>query len=152
LNPNTPFEYHFLDEEFESQYKNEQRFGKIFNYSTILAIFISALGLFGLASFTAERRTKEIGIRKTLGASVRKIILNLSREFIILVLIANIFSWPLAYYFGNMWLEGFAYRADPEIWLFLISGLTALMIALATISYHVIKASMRNPVNSLRYE
>ncbi len=152
LNPESPFEYHFLDETFNLQYSFEQRFGRIFNYASILTILISAFGLFGLISYTAERKTKEIGIRKTLGASVKDIMFNLSKEFILLVFTANIISWPIAYHLGNKWLDGFAYRTEIEIWLFLVSGSAALTIALITISYHIVKASLRNPVDSLKHE
>jgi putative ABC transport system permease protein len=117
-----------------------------------LAILIACLGIFGLASFTAEKRTKEIGIRKVLGASVSGIIMNLSKEFTKWVVLANVIAWPIAYYFMNNWLHNFAYRINLNIWIFILSGLAALAIALLTVSYQSIKAATADPVDSLRYE
>ena len=124
----------------------------IFGSFSILAIIIACLGLFGLISFATEQRTKEIGIRKVLGASVQGIVGLLITKFIKWVLMADIIAWPLAYFFMNNWLKNFAYRTDMSIWIFIISGLTALAIALLTISYQTIKAATSNPVDSLRYE
>ena len=150
--PNQPFEYNFLDEVFNSQYKADQQFGKVFGLFTFLAIVISCLGLLGLASYTNLRRTKEIGIRKVLGASVPGIISMLSRDFTKWVLMANVIAWPIAYYFMNKWLEDFAYRIDLSWWMFALSGGIALVIALATVSFQAIKAAVANSVESLRYE
>jgi putative ABC transport system permease protein len=147
-----PFEYYFLDEAYDSLYKSEIRLNIFFRLFTLIAIFISSLGLFGLASFTAERRTKEIGIRKVLGASVPSIVIFISRGFTKWVLLANILAWPVAYYFMNKWLQNFAYRIDLSIWIFILSGLAAFGIALLTVSYQSIKAATANPVKSLRYE
>ncbi len=152
--PNWPFVYSFLDEDFNKLYGVEERFGKIFGNFTFLAIFIASLGLFGLASFTAERRTKEIGIRKILGASAAKIMVMLSGEFTTLVLLANLIAWPVAYYFMDQWLQGFSFRINlvSHLWAFAAAGFLALFIALLTVSYQAIRASLANPVEALRYE
>ena len=147
-----PFEYYFLDEAYDSLYRSEIRLNLFFRLFTLIAIFVSSLGLFGLASFTAERRTKEIGIRKVLGASVPSIVIFISRGFTKWVLLANIIAWPVAYYFMNKWLQNFAYRIDLSVWIFLLSGLAAFIIALLTVSYQSIRAATANPVDSLRYE
>jgi putative ABC transport system permease protein len=150
--PNKPFEYFFLDEDFNKLYQSEQKTGEIFSVFSVLAIFIACLGLFGLAAFTAERRTKEIGIRKVLGASIPGIVILLSKEFTKWVLVANIIAWPLAYYFMNNWLQNFAYRIDPGWGTFLLSAVIALFIALLTVSFQAIKVAVANPVNALRNE
>ncbi len=150
--PNKPFEYFFLDDEFSKLYLSEQKTSEIFTAFSVLAIFIASLGLFGLAAFTAERRTKEIGIRKALGASISNIILLLSKEFTKCVLIANVIAWPVAYYFMNNWLKDFAYRIHISLWTFILAGCLALIIALLTVTLHAIKAAMANPIKSLRYE
>jgi len=150
--PNKPFEYNFLDEVFNSQYKADQQFGKVFGLFSFLAIIISCLGLFGLASFTNLQRTKEIGIRKVVGASLQDILFMLIKDFTKWVLLANLIAWPVAYYFMNNWLQDFAYRIDMSWWIFVLSGGIALMIALATVSIQAIKAATANPVESLRYE
>ena len=150
--PGHPFRYQFLDESIENLYTTERKIGKIFGYFTGLAIFIACLGLFGLASFMAERRTKEIGIRKVLGANVAGIVLLLSRGFAFWVLIANVFSFPLAYIISHKWLQGFAYRINLGWEIFIPSAVLALMIAVLTVSYQAIKAAVANPVESLRYE
>jgi putative ABC transport system permease protein len=147
-----PFEYQFLDEYYDRTYRAEQRMGKLFNAFTTLAIFIACLGLLGLASFLAEQRTKEIGIRKVLGASVSNIILLLSREFVLLVAISNVLAWPLAFYFMNKWLENYAYHASINMIYFLASALAALGIALLTVSYQAFRAASSDPIDSLRYE
>jgi ABC-type antimicrobial peptide transport system permease subunit len=150
--PDTPFEYHFLDEAYDKLYRTEQRMGTLFNYFTGLAIFISCLGLFGLASFMAEKRTKEIGIRKVLGASVSGVVILLNKEFIKWVLIANVIAWPVAYYAMSQWLQGFAYRTNMGVWNFTLAALAAFAIAVATVSFQSIKAATANPADSLRYE
>jgi len=150
--PDTPFEYHFLDEAYDNLYRTEQRMGTLFNYFTGLAIFISCLGLFGLASFMAEKRTKEIGIRKILGASVSGVVILLNREFIKWILIANIIASPVAYYAMSKWLQGFAYRINMEVWIFALAALAALAIAVVTVSYQSVRAATANPADSLRYE
>jgi len=150
--PDRPFEYAFIDEKINSYYNSEQRTGTIFKYFTFLALFISCLGLFGLATFMGEQRIKEIGIRKVLGASVLGILLLLSREFTKWILMANIIAWPVAYFIVNKWLENFAYRMNIGIWIFLLSSILVLSIALLTIGYQAIKAAITNPVESIRYE
>jgi len=152
FNPGITFSFNFVDDNFERLYRSDEKLGQIFRVFSILAVVIACLGLFGLASFTAEKRTKEIGIRKVLGGSVSGIVKLLTMDFAYLIIIANIFAWPIAYYFMNMWLEGFAYRTSISIYTFLISGLAAMVIALLTVSYQSIKASIANPVKSLRYE
>jgi putative ABC transport system permease protein len=125
---------------------------RLFSIFSILAIFISCLGLFGLSMFVAERRTKEIGIRKVLGSSVPGIVVLLSRTFVKWVLVANIIAWPIAWFAMNKWLQSFAYRIDLTIWPFLLSGLAALTIALLTVCWQAIRAARANPVEALRYE
>lgn len=147
-----PFDYSFLDETFDRLYRTEQRLGQIFIAFTLIAIIIAALGLFGLASFTVNQRTKEIGIRKILGASTPNVVLLLSKEFTRWVILANVVAWPLAYFAMNKWLQNFAYRIDIPIWVFIASGIAALFISLLTVSSKAIKAAVANPVNSLRYE
>jgi ABC-type antimicrobial peptide transport system permease subunit len=151
-NPQFTFEYGFVDTLLGNLYANEEKVRTLFNYFTFLAIFISCLGLFGLAFYLTEQRTKEIGVRKVLGASVPKIVTMLSKEFLKWVLIANIIAWPLAYYFMDKWLQNFAYRTGLKIGTFLLSGTLAFMITLLTVSYQTIKAASANPVDSLRYE
>jgi len=147
-----PFEYFFLDDQFNDMYLSEQKLGQIILYSNILAIFIACLGIFGLAAFTAERRTKEIGIRKVLGASVSTIVSSLSWNFTKWVIVANIIAWPLAFYIMNKWLQGFTYRISMELWIFVSAGFVTLFIALMTVFYHSIKTAVANPIRSLRYE
>jgi putative ABC transport system permease protein len=150
--PAHPFNYRFLDEALDSLYRSEQRIGTLLRYFSILAIFISCLGLFGLASFMVEQRTKEIGIRKVLGASVSNIALLLSREFTKWVLLANIIAWPAAYYAMHKWLQSYAYSTNIALWSFFLSGTLALVIATVAVSYQSIKAAVANPADSLRYE
>jgi putative ABC transport system permease protein len=150
--PDFPFTYFFLDESLDDLYKSEQRMGSIFRYFALLAIFISCLGLFGLASFTTEQRTKEIGIRKVLGATVGNILLLLTKDFIKWVLIANIIAWPIGYFAMNKWLQDFAYRTNIGLFTFIISALLALMIALLTVSCQAVKVALANPIEALRYE
>jgi ABC-type antimicrobial peptide transport system permease subunit len=150
--PETAFEYSFLDESIDAMYREEERVGTLFNTFAILAIVISCLGLFGLASFMAERRTKEIGIRKVLGASFGSVVLNLTKEFTKWVLIANVIAWPVAYFLMNRWLANFAYRIDLGIGIFALSGLVALVIAWSTVSYQSAKAALNNPVEALKNE
>jgi putative ABC transport system permease protein len=152
LAPGEPFEYHFFDESFEALYQREQKFEKLFLSFSVFAIFIACMGLFGLASFMAEQRTREIGIRKVLGASVGSVIILLSKEFATWVVLANVIAWPIAYYAMAKWLSNFAYRVGIEIWIFIVSGLFALLIALLTVSTKALKAAVSNPADSLRYE
>jgi putative ABC transport system permease protein len=152
IDPMLPFDYTFLDETFDRNYKAEEKLSKIFSYFTLLAIFIACLGLFGLASFTSEQRTKEIGIRKALGASISGIILLLSKEFTKWVLLANLIAWPVAYFAVNQWLQNFAYRINIGPGTFILAALLALIIALLTVGYQAVRAARANPVNALRYE
>ncbi|WP_026632280.1 ABC transporter permease [Dyadobacter alkalitolerans] len=149
-NPGFPFKYHFADEEFGNLYKAENVVSKLSNYFAFLAIFISCLGLFGLAAFTAEQRTKEIGVRKVLGASVTNLVGMLSMDFVKLVAIAALIAFPIAGYFLQNWLEKYAYRIKMEWWYFVAAGIAALLIALFTVSFQAIKAALMNPVKSLR--
>jgi ABC-type antimicrobial peptide transport system permease subunit len=150
--PEFPYEYHFLDQEFEKLYHSEGRLGKMFLYFSVLAVLISALGLFGLASFLAGQRTKEIGVRKVLGASIPGILLLLSKEFVKWVVLANFIAWPVSWYVMNLWLENFAYRTTIHWWIFILAGSIALMIALITVSSQALKAALSNPIDALRYE
>jgi putative ABC transport system permease protein len=152
LEPDRPFQYLFLDDSFDSQYRQEERLRTITFYFSFLAVLIGCLGLFGMASFTAEQRTKEIGIRKVLGASVPGIIRLLAKEFMLLVILANLIALPVAYFAMNRWLQGFAYRMDIHAWVFVLSAALSLTIALVTVSYQAVRAALANPVDSLRYE
>jgi putative ABC transport system permease protein len=147
-----PAEYHFVDDMIDKLYQSEARLSGLVNVFTLLAIIISCLGLFGMASFTAQQRTKEIGIRKVLGASVSRIIFMLTGEFAKWVLVANIVAWPIAFYTTRSWLNDYPYRIHIHIQVFIISGLTALTIALMTVIYQAIKAAVANPADSLKHE
>jgi len=151
-NPELPFEYHFLDQTIELKYGFEQRLSKIFTGFSLLAIFISCLGLFALITFVAVSRTKEIGVRKVLGASSSKIAMLLSKDFIKWALIANIIAWPIAWYAMNKWLQNFAYRIDISVGIFLLAAALVLIIALLTVSWQTIRSARANPVESLKYE
>ncbi|HEY9006112.1 MAG TPA: ABC transporter permease [Ohtaekwangia sp.] len=150
--PDTPLKYKFLDETIRNFYKSEQRISKLSRTATGLAIVISCLGLFGLASYTTAQRTKEIGIRKVLGASVQQIVTLLSRDFIVLVIIAFVIAMPLAWFSINRWLEGFSYHAEPGIWMYILTAISAVAIAFGTVSYQTFRSAHRNPVESLRNE
>ncbi|HEX5153770.1 MAG TPA: ABC transporter permease [Parafilimonas sp.] len=151
-NPSAPFDYTFNDEEYARKFADEQRVGNLATFFTILAIFISCLGLFGLASFVAEQRKKEIGVRKVLGASVYNVWQMLSKEFVLLVIISCIIAIPLAWYYLNHWLEQYDYKTGISVWIFVMSGLGALSITLITVSFQAIRAAVANPVKSLRTE
>jgi putative ABC transport system permease protein len=146
------FDYTFLDNQFDELYKVDEHVGQLFNCFALVTIFISCLGLFGLVTFTAESKVKEIGVRKVLGAGVRNIVFLLSKDFLMLVLVAAAISFPVAWYGLNSYLQGYAYRTDMSWWVFIIAGITALLIALVTVSFQSIKAAVANPVNSLRSE
>ena len=150
--PKYPLMYGFLDERIESYYKTDRQTAHLLNFFTIFAVIISSLGLFGLISYSAERRTKEIGIRKVLGATVVSILRLISREFLILVVLANLVSWPLAFYAVNNWLEKFAYKFNLRLDIFIISGLLAVLITGFTIGFQSFKAATANPVDSIKYE
>jgi putative ABC transport system permease protein len=152
LNPNEPFEYSFLDDDFQKNYEADNRLAGIVKNFTIIAILISCLGLFGLATFSAEQRTKEIGVRKVLGASVGNIVGLLSKEFLKLVLIAIVIASPITWFVMNKWLNDFAYRTSISWTIFIITTVIAIGIALFTISFQALKAAFANPVKSLRTE
>jgi putative ABC transport system permease protein len=152
LNPNEPFEYSFLDADFQKNYDAENRLSSLLGYFTLIAIVICCLGLFGLATFSAEQRTKEIGIRKVLGASVGDIVTLLSKDFLKLVAVSIVIASPIAWYVMNKWLQDFAYRTNIGWMVFAVAGILALLIALITISFQAIRAAVSNPVKSLRTE
>ena len=151
-NPAFPFEYEFVNEAFNAKFKNEKLLSDLSKIFAFLAIMISCLGLFGLAAYTAEQRNKEIGIRKVLGSTVLGIVTLLSKDFMLLVLLARLIAVPLAWWSMNTWLEGFAYRIEINMWVFAVAGLVAICIALMTVSFQAIKAGLANPVKSLRSE
>lgn len=151
-NTGEPFSYNFMDDLFNNTYATEQKTGNILNLFSILTIFVACLGLFGLVTYTAEQRTKEIGIRKVLGASVTQVTQMLSKEFLKLVLIASLIAFPIAWWAMHEWLQSFAYRINISWWMFAVAGLAALFIALLTVSFQAIKAAIANPVKSLRTE
>jgi putative ABC transport system permease protein len=148
--PDYPIEYKFLDEHFDELYKSDKQVSEIVGILAGLAVMISCLGLFGLASFSAEKRIKEIGIRKVLGASVQSMVSLLSIDFVKLVIIANLIAWPLAWFALSKWLEGFAFRVEINWWVFVIAGIASMIIALTTVSFQAIKAAWMNPVKSLK--
>ncbi len=150
--PEVSFAYSFLDETFAEQYENEERMSEVFSYIAFLAIFIACLGLFGLAAFTAEQRTKEIGVRKVLGASLADIVVLLSKGFALLVLIAFVVAVPLAYFATDYWLQDYPYRIGLAGEIYALAGVLAFVIALATVSYQAMKAALTDPVKALRHE
>ncbi|HSK12223.1 MAG TPA: FtsX-like permease family protein, partial [Phnomibacter sp.] len=147
-----PFSYRFLDDAFDEMYRAEQRVGKLALSFSVLAIFIACLGLFGLATFMAQQRVKEIGVRKVLGASVLNIVRLLSNDFVKLVFVASVIAFPLSWYFMHKWLQDFAYRTSINWWVFVLAGALGLAIALVTVSFQAVKAALANPVKSLRTE
>lgn len=152
LAPNRPFDYFFLDDHFDNLYRTELYFKKLYLLSSILTIFISGLGILGLVLFSAEQRTKEIGIRKTYGASLKNIVLLFSKDFIVLVALANLIAWPIAYYFLNEWLKNYPYRINLGLSNFLMAGIFILIITITIVCFQVIKAAKINPTKSLRHE
>jgi len=152
LRPNYPFSYYFIDENFDQLYRSEENLQRIFSYFAFLSVLIGCLGLFGLASYSAERRTKEIGIRKVLGASTTGITFLLSKEFTKWVLLANVIAWPAAYLIMSRWLQNFAYRSGIGLGTFLLAGGIAWVIAFLTVSYQAVKASIADPIAALKYE
>jgi putative ABC transport system permease protein len=150
--PSQDFEYQFLDERIAAQYQVEQRTGTVVKLASALSIFIACMGLFGLATLTVVRRTKEIGIRKVLGAGVPNIIGLLSKDFLRLVIIAAVIAFPLAWWAMNNWLKDFAYRIQIAWWVYVLAGVAALLVALLTVGYQAMKAAVANPVKSLRTE
>jgi ABC-type antimicrobial peptide transport system permease subunit len=151
-NPAYPFDFHFTDEEYAKKFSDEQLIGKLASLFATLTIFISCLGLFGLAAYMAENRVKEIGVRKILGASVTNIAALLSKDFVKLVVIAIVIASPGAWWLTSKWLEGYNYRIQISWWVFALSGTIAIFIALITVSFQAIKAAVANPVKSLRTE
>ena len=152
IDPANPLDFFFLDEYFGRQYASDERLSNIFGAFTLFAIFIACLGLFGMASFMAEQRTKEIGIRKVLGASIPGVVTLMSRDFIKLVLAANVIAWPIAYFTMRSWLRNFAYQAGINIWIFVQTAALAIGIALITVSYQSVKSAFANPVDAIKYE
>lgn len=153
FDPGRPLDYYFVDEDFASKYNAEEKVGSLIGVFAVLGLLIAALRLFGMASFMAERRVKEIGIRKVLGASVTKLLILISNEFAILVIISNIIAWPVAYWvMTDYWLINFPYRVSPGVFVFVISGLLSIFITLMAVGYQAIRAASMNPVESLRYE
>lgn len=152
LSPATPFKYVFIDDEFNNLYKSEQQIENLVAYSTLLAILVASLGLFGLASFVTEKRTKEIGIRKVLGSSTLNILMLFFKEFLVLTLIANVIAWPVAFQIANSWLHNFAYRIEISVWFFVLSGIVALIMTLCTVGVRVVSAARAKPITALRYE
>ena len=152
FSPKFPFEFHFLDETLDKMYRNELRSRSLFRFFVSLAVFISCLGLLGLASFMVQKRTKEIGMRKVLGASISGVVLLLTQEYIRWILLANVFAWPAAYFIMKSWLRNFAYRISIGFEVFLVSGLITLGIALLTVSVQTLRAALADPINALRYE
>ena len=150
--PDEEFQYFFVDDRIQQFYQTEERMGKVAGLATVIAILISCLGLFGLSSFAVIQRTKEIGIRKVLGASVKSILFLFSKDFLILILIAFIVSAPIAFYITDLWLNSFAYKIDVTIWTFIASGVISVLIALITMSFRTVSAAKADPVKSLRYE
>jgi putative ABC transport system permease protein len=147
-----PFEYSFLDDNIQKQYSEDQRIAKIISYFAIIAMIVCSLGLYGLSSFMAERRLKEIGVRKVMGASVPQIMGMMSKEFVKLVLIAFVLATPLAWYMMDKWLQGFEYKTALDISIFTYAGIGAVVIAMLTISYESLKAASSNPAHTLRNE
>ena len=152
LAPAYPFAYKFIDEEYDRKFASEERIGNLINAFALLTVFISCLGLFGLAAYTAERRTKEIGVRKVLGANMASIVLMLSKEYVYLIGVASLLAAPVAWYFLHGWLQNYAYRIEIPWWIFILSGVLALAVALLTVSFQSLRAALMNPVKSLRSE
>ena len=150
--PDEIFEFHFLDDKLENLYQSDKNTFQLMGYLTFLSIFISSMGLLGLAIFMMKSRTKEIGIRKVLGASTPRILILLVKDFTKWVLIASIIAWPIAFYGVSKWLQNFAYHIEINYWLFFLGGFIALLIALTTVSYQAIKAATANPINSIKNE
>jgi ABC-type antimicrobial peptide transport system permease subunit len=150
--PDNIFEYKFINEEFARKFANEERIGKLASFFTILAVFISCLGLFGLATYVAEQRTKEIGVRKVLGASVTALWQLLTKDFVWLVIISLLFAIPASWYFMDQWLLDYQYRAELSWWIFAAAGTGALLLTIITVSFQALKAAFANPMKALRTE
>jgi putative ABC transport system permease protein len=152
FSPELPLDFSFLDQDLDNLYRSEEKTGNIFLLFAFIAVVIASLGLLGLVAFTVNKRTKEIGIRKILGANILSVVVLLVREFFILVALSNFLAWPVGWYVMNKWLRNFAYKTNISIEVFLITGSLSLLIAIVTVSYLVTKAARANPVDSLRYE
>ena len=150
--PDRPFTYHFLDEDYNKLYVGEQRSSALFTIAATLAILLACLGLFGLAAFTTTQRTKEIGIRRVLGANVTSITMLIARNFLLMIGIAILIAIPLAWYAGNQWLQDFAFRIPVKGWVFIAAAVATILIALATVGFHSVRSALENPVKSLRTE
>src|SRR5213078_3625482 len=150
--PYRPFEYSFLDDEFNSLYKTEKHAAQLFSTFSTLAILLACLGLFGLAAFTTVQRTKEIGIRRVLGANITSITILIAKNFLVMIGIAILIAIPLAWYAGNQWLQDFAFRIPVQGWVFIAASLATILIALGTVSFHAVRSALMNPVKSLRTE
>lgn len=150
--PQFPFRYTFFDEDFESVYREDQQMMSIFRYAAILAIIIACIGLFGLASFMAERRSKEIGLRRVLGAPISRIIVMLSKDFLLLVVVANVIAWPVARWFLSHWLSSYPFQTPVSLWIFLLGGMITLLAAMAIVVYQSVKAALANPIKTIMYE
>ncbi|MEM0992428.1 MAG: FtsX-like permease family protein, partial [Bacteroidota bacterium] len=150
--PQAPFSFSFLDEDINAQYQSEERLASVLSTFTFLSIFIACLGLLGLITYITQQRTKEIGIRKVLGATTASILALLSKDFLKLIVLALVLATPIAYYFMNQWLQDFAYSIELQWWVFALAGLAAIGIALLTVSVQSVRAALANPVNSLRSE
>jgi len=152
MSPEFPFEYKFVNDLFDAKYKNEERLTKLLGYFAIFSIFIACLGLFGLISFMAEQRTKEIGVRKANGANIKNIILLFSKEFIQLIIISGIIAIPLSYYVLSKWLQNFAYSTKLSWWVFAVSIIITIVVSSLSVFYRAYRAASQNPVDALRYE
>jgi putative ABC transport system permease protein len=150
--PDRPFTYHFLDEDYNKLYVGEQRSSTLFTVAATLAILLACLGLFGLAAFTTVQRTKEIGIRRVLGANITSITMLIAKNFLIMISIAILIAVPLAWYAGNKWLQDFAFRIPVQGWVFITASVSTILVALATVGFHSVRSALMNPVKSLRTE
>ena len=152
IQPDRPFSWYFLEEDLDRQYAAEKRSQRLIRAATVFAVIIACLGLFGLAAYAAERRTKEIAIRKAVGASIPSVVAMLSKDFIRLIVLAAVFSAPLSWIVMQRWLQGFAFRIEMNLWMPALAAAIALLIALLTVSYQAVRAAHANPIESLRYE
>jgi putative ABC transport system permease protein len=152
ISPDTPFEFKFLDQTYDKLYKSDEQFSSIIDSFSVVAIILACMGLFGLISHNMNRRIKEIGIRKILGATVNSIVFIMIRDLLKWVVLANVVAWPLAWFIMNKWLQNFAYRIEISLWIFVLSGGIALILAMATVSLQAIKAAVADPIKSIRYE
>jgi putative ABC transport system permease protein len=150
--PDVPCSSYYLEDQYRSLYRSEEKIGQLLTVFSFLAIFVSCLGLYGLVSFMTTRRTKEIGIRKVLGASVPKVVLLFTGNFLRWILLSNVMAWIGSYFFMSRWLQNYAYRIPFRVWIFIPAGVLTLVVALLTVSYQAVRAALTNPVESLKYE